>query len=666
MEYNMPVIKEKGSITIYLLMSLVLMMAMICTLAESARVNCLNAKLRGITYMAADSCFAEFASEVFDEYGVMALWKDEAEFTADFNDYVRSNLKLTGLDIYWDADLLQASFDASAIENIQWITDDNGMVFTEQVCDYMLYFLSREAMEKILENFTRAGAGQKVAAFIEKINQYQDVFLKVGNSVTKIQQATDRVKSVAYNPKTILGDMKENLENYEASGNVLYVAQFDMDYWSLRMAKNQYESNLETIQTESQNYYDGMAKAEAAIADLEEQLNLTEDEYSDEAVEAIRTQLEDLRLKSADKDADYYKVSENLEKANEYSEKIKSLNLLINEIGTGTSGQELIETKDTIDFCRAAFASFDVDELGLNASEEAVQVEDTGFISTISDIFNNGLLAAMTDGHVSGKSIDTAELPSKTVQRSGSGGGILSSTYKKVMLGEYALEYFGNYLDPKEDTALKYEAEYILAGKNNDKDNLEAVVRDLVLLRSGLNMMSFAADSSKMSEVQTLSHAIIGWTGLEFLVQIIASVVISIWCLAEALCDVKAIMSGGKISLIKNPAEWSISAIGLKNFSKSIVPAASSDSGLEYKEYLGLMLLTEGLADEAYRTMDMIQANMCKNHNSLFRMSGCISSIKLQASYSAAQMFSSFGFVKKLVGNGNGRYGFTYAQEYSY
>lgn len=662
----MPEIKKNGSITIYLLMSLVLMMSMICTIAESARVNCLNAKLRGITYMAADSCFAEFVSEIFDEYGIMALWKDEAEFTADFNDYIQNNLKLSGLDIYWDADLLQAAFEASAIEEVEWITDDNGMVFTEQVCDYMLYFLSKEAMEKILENFTQVGAGQKVATFIEKINQYQDVFLKVGNSVTKIQQATDRVKSVAYNPKTILGDMKENLENYEKSGNVLYVAQFDVDYWSLRVAKSQYESNLETIQTESQNYYEGMTEAEAAIADLEEQLELSEDGYSQEAVEAIRTQLEELRLKSADKDADYYKVSENLEKANEYSEKINTLNLLINEIGTGTSGQDLIATKDTIDFCRAVFISFDVDELGLNASEEAVQTEDTGFISTISDIFNNGLLAAMTDGHVSGKSIETQNLPSKTVHRSDSGGSILSSSYKKVMLGEYVLGHFGNYLDPKEDTALKYEAEYVLAGKNNDKDNLEIVVRDLVLLRSGLNMMSFVADSSKMSEVQTLAHAIIGWTGLEFLVQIIASVVMSVWCLAEALCDVKTIMSGGKISLIKNPAEWSISAIGLKNFSKTIVPAASSDSGLGYKEYLGVMLLTEGLADEAYRTMDMIQANMCEKYNSLFRMSGCISSIKLQASYSAAQMFSSFGFVKNIIGNGDGRYGFTYAQEYSY
>ncbi len=662
----MPEMKKNGSITIYLLMSLVLMMSIICTIAESARINCLNAKLRGITYMAADSCFAEFASEIFDEYGIMALWKDEAEFTADFNDYIQNNLKLSGLDVYWDADLLQASFEASAIEDVEWITDDNGMVFTEQVCDYMLYFLSKEAMEKILENFTQAGAGQKVAAFIEKINQYQVVFLKVGNSVAKIQQATDRVKSIAYNPKTILGDMKENLENYEKSGNVLYVAQFDIDYWSLRAAKSQYESELETIQTESQNYYEGMTEAEAAIADLEEQLELSEDEYSDEAVEAIKAQLEDLRLKSADKEADYYKVTENLEKANEYSEKIKSLNLLINEIGTGTSGQDLIATRDTIDFCKAAFVSFDVDELGLNASEEAVQVEDTGFISTIGDIFNNGLLAAMTDGHISGKSIEAQDLPSKTVQRSGSGGGILSSSYKKVMLGEYVLEHFGNYLDPKEDTSLKYEAEYVLAGKNNDKDNLEIVVRDLVLLRSGLNMMSFAADSSKMSEVQTLSHAIIGWTGLEFLVQIIASVVMSVWCLAEALCDVKTIMSGGKISLIKNPAEWSISAIGLKNFSKSIIPAASSDSGLDYKEYLGVMLLTEGLADEAYRTMDMIQVNMCEKYNQLFRMSGCISSIKLQANYSAAQMFSSFGFVKNIVGNNDGRYGFTYAQEYSY
>ena len=61
------------------LLLLILLLAVLCMLTESARVNCIQAKLRGITYMAADSCFSEYAREIFDEYGIMALWKTEAE-----------------------------------------------------------------------------------------------------------------------------------------------------------------------------------------------------------------------------------------------------------------------------------------------------------------------------------------------------------------------------------------------------------------------------------------------------------------------------------------------------------------------------------------------------------------------------------------------------------
>ena len=57
--------KCRSSITIYLTLMLVLVMALICTLIESGRVSAMNARLRSITYMAADSCFAEFAEPCF-------------------------------------------------------------------------------------------------------------------------------------------------------------------------------------------------------------------------------------------------------------------------------------------------------------------------------------------------------------------------------------------------------------------------------------------------------------------------------------------------------------------------------------------------------------------------------------------------------------------------
>ena len=49
------------------------------------------------------------------------------------------------------------------------------------------------------------------------------------------------------------------------------------------------------------------------------------------------------------------------------------------------------------------------------------------------------------------------------------------------------------------------KAEYILSGKASDQDNLKLAIRELVLLRSGLNMISLMRDSEKMQEAEILS-----------------------------------------------------------------------------------------------------------------------------------------------------------------
>ena len=107
-----------GSITVYLILSLVLVMAVICALAESARVCCINAKLQSITFMAADSCFSEFAGEVFDEYGIMGLWKNEAELKTAFDGYVQGNISMTDAETAKGLDLYKMRLEKSSVMDV--------------------------------------------------------------------------------------------------------------------------------------------------------------------------------------------------------------------------------------------------------------------------------------------------------------------------------------------------------------------------------------------------------------------------------------------------------------------------------------------------------------------------------------------------------------------
>ena len=661
-------VRVKGSISIFLMMSLVLMMGLICTLIEAGRVNCINAKLRGITYMAADSCFAEYVSEIFDEYGVMALWKDEAGFTREFNNYIDWNLHTADLDIYQDGSLYSMELDASAINDVKRITDDGGVLFLDQVCEYMEYHLPAELITKVLGNLQMFSSGSKLASFIRKINSYKDVFIKVGNCIGKIQTAVDKAKSIAYNPKTILGKMKNSINRYEETENIVYVAQFNSLLWNLEADKDTLENYMKTIEDETENYYIYAEAAKNAIDSLQQDLDEAADSYTADTLSAIQSQLDELALKTADTGTDYYRITENGEKASDYYRKLGMLDGMFDAIDEQQSKEHIMDYKATVEYYDQLFDDFNMDELWLNISGGVVKQEDSGFLSTVSDVFSKGLLKAVTGGDISDKKIKTDELPSVTakIRKDSVPGNILQASYKTVVLGEYILEHFGNYSEQKEETALIYEVEYIIGGKASDNDNLKNAAEKIVMLRTGLNYISFMNDSAKLAQAELMAQAIIGFTGIEPIVETVKTVIIGIWCLAEALCDAKALFAGGKVPAVKEPFEWTISAAGLKNFSRTILPSATEANGLEYKEYLRILLLMQDISDQAFRTMDMIQADSCMKYNENFRMKDCICSIDLQTEYHAGQLFTAFPFIRNMMGNSAGSYSFSFRQQYCY
>ena len=234
--------KVKGSITIYLLLSLLLVTGLIFTFTEAARISSIQTRLKGLTFLAADSCFAEFSREIFDRYGVMALWKTRAQFTADYDSYLAHNLNTGDLNLYRDVDLLLMEHQTSALQDVEWLTDDSGNVFLQQVRDYMEYYLVREGLEEILSMLGILDEGDRISRFVDRINSYKDVFLQVADSVASIQKHVDQARSVVNNPKTILGNMDHSMARYAQTGNDIYVAQFNANYWQLGSGRSDADS----------------------------------------------------------------------------------------------------------------------------------------------------------------------------------------------------------------------------------------------------------------------------------------------------------------------------------------------------------------------------------------------------------------------------------------
>ena len=74
-----------------------------------------------------------------------------------------------------------------------------------------------------------------------------------------------------------------------------------------------------------------------------------------------------------------------------------------------------------------------------------------------------------------------------------------------VLLGEYVIDHFTDFTDGPKGGELDYELEYILAGRESDKGNLETVAKKLVMLRFVPNYIYLQTSSTKQAATYCLT-----------------------------------------------------------------------------------------------------------------------------------------------------------------
>ena len=661
--------KCRSSITIYLTLMLVLVMALICTLIESGRVSAMNARLRSITYMAADSCFAEFAEPLFSDYGVMFLWCDEAEFTEKFNSYVTHNLSLDGTEARNDITLYGMQHVQTECSDITWATDQNGEVFARQVESYMKYHLAEEAVEKLLEHTSFFEQSEHIQHFMDRIQDYKKIFIKVEDHVSNIQKKIEKAKDLAADPKGLFNELEKLLDQYDENADVQ--ADFSRRVNDLRKTGKEISECLTDINKETKKYYESVAETKVKVDEIEEELEEKKESYDKEVYNVIKEEVDDIKTKSADTNADYYHVIENETTVNAYLSKLEGLDQFCAFAQTPLSEDNLSEYKKQTAFYRDQFSDFDLGALSVALNMEQTAQEDDGFLDAINEIFSSGFLGFLA-GEVSEKETDQTSFPSITVGKVAAEDteeekeSLLNLAANKALFTEYILEHLGNYRETKENSVLDYEAEYVLGGKKVDKDNLSSVIGKIVLIRSGLNLISLLQDGEKRTETYALASGIIGFTGQPVLIKIVQLLIISAWSAAESLTDVKALLEGKKVPILKKADDWNLSLEGIKNFSEEMITGKDCKHGLTYEDYLRVLLLMQNRKKQYFRTMDILQANMCANENENFRFKDSIASVTVHTEYVANILFPTLPPAGRILRVHKGRYLFHYEQEYQY
>ena len=298
-----------------------------------------------------------------------------------------------------------------------------------------------------------------------------------------------------------------------------------------------------------------------------------------------------------------------------------------------------------------------------SASGEASE----NLLSEVNTISAKGILKLVlpSSKSVSGLSMDLSKVVSKRSLETGVSPSCTSPVwYDTVLLQQYLTTYLGDYSNPAEDHALSYELEYLIGQKSSDEANLKAVVTELLAVREAANMAYLAGDSTKMAELEAAAGAIATASGLPILTEAVKIGLMAAWAYVESILDVRALMDGDKIALLKSSNTWTSDLEHIADLLKGQGKAISSDSGLSYKGYLGLLLFTKSSNTLAMKAMDVQEAAIQKKeHYSSFQMDHAICSLSITVGYSYQPIFLSF---VNLIQTGQKDYSITSKSSYSY
>ena len=203
---------------------------------------------------------------------------------------------------------------------------------------------------------------------------------------------------------------------------------------------------------------------------------------------------------------------------------------------------------------------------------------------------------------------------------------------EKFLFHEYILRYLGRYGEEKEQSPLWYQTEYVIAGKENDTENLRTIVNRIFIIREAANTMYLLSSEEKYAIAEALGEVLAAAMMVPEIAGLFTATLILGWAFAESVYDVKTILSGGKIPLLKEDATWHYGLSSALQDTDTDADAGNANDifSMGYEDYLRTFLMLCDETTTIYRTMNIVEMDIRNTPgNSAFRLDACITEIGL-------------------------------------
>ena len=186
----------KASVTIFLSLVITVVIVVVCTVIESARISVSQMEGKAATYMAVESVFAGYGKQLYQDYGILLAWEQEP-LGNQVTRYMQDNINMADLD-FKNYDFSNMEIKSVNILKQKYATDKEGDLFVKQVVDYAKYIVGIDAVNKLISDSEEENNNKETCNEIKEnsnvTNIANDVSEEMIGIVEKINTQIDELK----------------------------------------------------------------------------------------------------------------------------------------------------------------------------------------------------------------------------------------------------------------------------------------------------------------------------------------------------------------------------------------------------------------------------------------------------------------------------------------
>lgn len=643
----------KAELSVFFALITAVIAAMLLLTVESARIQGSRLYITLAANSSIDSLFSQYHRSLWDKYRLLGLEQYAYDQLSD---------EMTGfMKPYLETDnWYPAELNEIGISELKLITDDDGKWYEKEVLDYMRYGIAASVWN-LLEADSMADGIREGGS----VDMLSDIYDGHSREAVRLEAAIEDIADC-------LDKISEHYHRADACLNAENCRGFTAE-------ARQMQRELGRIPPLAEKYLKQAERMKSGLLESRRKLDAERDSgnISMSAWEALDSDIKEYESYVTEDGERHSEIKSYVERSKAGRELLDDVISEAEEVAEYISAWEPDDEDDELDTdalwapVRRHFHQFDLISMGTKYGIQDKETEKS--LESIRTLLNGELLKLVIPegAELDGENYDMGEKPSEHCYDGKV--SLAAPAADRLYLAEYTAgftDYFGRGsfdAGSIRKGSGRAELEYILFGKNNDVDNMQAAVGRLTQIRTGLNLIYLYGDSAKRNEARALALSITGAAGLTPIATVVCFMIMSVWSLGQAVCDIRDLLAGRKVPLMHDHDSFYLTLDGLLQFAAGGISGAqgTGSKGLRYVDYLKMLSFFTQNTEQDYRCMDVMQMNI-RMKQSDFLMNRLVYSLNADVSAEADYLFTRLGIVKNQgIDTGKG-YGLSVSTSYSY